>query len=46
MKQMLINQKEELNYNLGFKNILEKKLSNKNFVANAPKEVIQKEEKT
>ena len=37
--------KEELNYNLGFKNILEKKLSNKNFVSNAPKEVIQKERK-
>ena len=37
--------KEELNYNLGFKNILEKKLSNKNFVSNAPNEVIQKERK-
>ncbi|GIR97771.1 MAG: valine--tRNA ligase [Flavobacteriaceae bacterium] len=37
--------KEELNYNLGFKNILEKKLSNENFVSNAPKEVIQKERK-
>ena len=37
--------KEELNYNLVFKNILEKKLSNKNFVSNAPKEVIQKERK-
>ena len=37
--------KEELNYNLGFKNILEKKLSNENFISNAPKEVIQKERK-
>ncbi len=37
--------KEELNYNLGFKYILEKKLSNENFVSNAPKEVIQKERK-
>ena len=37
--------KEELSYNLGFKNILEKKLSNENFVSNAPKEVIQKERK-
>ena len=37
--------KEELNYNLGFKNILEKNLSNENFVSNAPKEVIQKERK-
>ena len=37
--------KEELNYNLGFKNILEKKLSNENFVSNAPEEVIQKERK-
>ena len=37
--------KEELNYNLGFKNILEKKLSNENFVSNAPDEVIQKERK-
>ena len=37
--------KEELNYNLGFKNILEKKLSNENFVSNAPNEVIQKERK-
>ena len=37
--------KEELKYNLGFKNILEKKLSNENFVSNAPKEVIQKERK-
>ena len=37
--------KEELNYNLGFKNILEKKFSNENFVSNAPKEVIQKERK-
>ena len=37
--------KEELNYNLGFKNILEKKLSNENFVSNAPQDVIQKERK-
>ena len=37
--------KEELNYNIGFKNILEKKLSNENFVSNAPDEVIQKERK-
>ena len=37
--------KEELNYNLGFKNILEKKLSNENFVSNAPDAVIQKERK-
>ena len=37
--------KEELNYNLGFKNSLENKLSNKNFVLNAPKEVVLKERK-
>ena len=37
--------KEELNYNLGFKTILEKKLSNENFISNAPKEVIVNERK-
>ncbi len=44
--EMDINKlKEELKYNLGFKNILEKKLFNQNFISNAPKEVIQKERK-
>ena len=37
--------KEDLNYNIGFKNILEKKLSNKKFVDNAPKDVVENEKK-
>ena len=32
-----------MEYNLGFKKILEKKLSNENFVNNAPEKVIQNE---
>ena len=35
--------KDDLDYNIGFKNILEKKLSNKKFVDNAPKQVIENE---
>ena len=37
--------KESLDYNIGFKKILEKKLSNKNFVDNAPKNVVDNEKK-
>ena len=37
--------KEDLDYNIGFKNILEKKLSNKKFVDNAPNQVIENEKK-
>ena len=37
--------KESLDYNIGFKKILEKKLSNKNFVDNAPKIVVDNEKK-
>ena len=36
---------EDLDYNIGFKNILEKKLSNKKFVDNAPKQVVENEKK-
>jgi valyl-tRNA synthetase len=36
---------EDLDYNIGFKNILEKKLSNKKFVENAPKQVVENEKK-
>ena len=32
-------------YNIGFKKILEKKLSNKNFIDNAPKIVVDNEKK-
>ena len=35
--------RKALDYNLGFKNIIEKKLSNSKFVENAPKNVIQVE---
>ena len=35
--------RKALDYNLGFKNIIEKKLSNSKFVENAPKNVIQGE---
>ena len=37
--------KESLEYNIGFKKILEKKISNKNFVDNAPKTVVDNEKK-
>ncbi len=37
--------KESLDYNIGFKKILEKKLSNKNFIDNAPKIVVDNEKK-
>ena len=37
--------KESLDYNIGFKKILEKKLSNKNFVDNAPKIIVDNEKK-
>ena len=37
--------KESLDYNIGFKKILEKKLSNKSFVDNAPKNVVDNEKK-
>ena len=36
---------EELNYNTGFLNAVMKKLSNENFVKNAPAAVVEKEEK-
>ncbi len=41
----ILNVKEDLDYNIGFKNILEKKLSNKKFVDNAPNQVIENEKK-
>ena len=37
--------KESLDYNIGFKKILEKKLSNKNFIDNAPKIIVDNEKK-
>jgi len=37
--------KNELDYNVGFLNSVEKKLSNKRFVDNAPKDVIEIEKK-
>ena len=37
--------KESLDYNIGFKKILEIKLSNRNFVDNAPKNVVDNEKK-
>ena len=39
----IIELKKDLEYNLGFKKILEKKLSNEKFVNNAPEKVIQNE---
>jgi len=39
----IIELKKDLEYNLGFKKILEKKLSNEKFVNNAPENVIQNE---
>ncbi|MAR63228.1 MAG: valine--tRNA ligase [Flavobacteriaceae bacterium] len=39
----IIELKKDFEYNLGFKKILEKKLSNENFVNNAPEKVIQNE---
>ena len=41
----ILKVKEDLDYNIGFKNILEKKLSNKKFVDNAPNQVIENEKK-
>ena len=41
----ILKVKEDLDYNIGFKNILEKKLSNKKFVDNAPYQVIENEKK-
>ena len=41
----ILKVKEDLDYNIGFKNILEKKLSNKKFVENAPNQVIENEKK-
>ena len=41
----ILKVKEDLDYNIGFKNILEKKLSNKKFVNNAPNQVIENEKK-
>ena len=41
----ILKVKEDLDYNIGFKNILEKKLSNKKFVDNAPNQVIENERK-
>ena len=35
--------KRQLDYNLGFKDIIEKKLSNSKFIKNAPDNVIQGE---
>ena len=37
--------KDSLEYNLGFKKILEKKLSNKRFIENAPQAVVDNEMK-
>ena len=39
----IIELNKDLNYNLGFKKILEKKLSNEKFVNNAPEKVVQNE---
>ena len=39
----IIELNKDLEYNLGFKKILENKLSNKKFVNNAPEKVIQNE---
>ena len=39
----IVELKKDFEYNLGFKKILEKKLSNENFVNNAPEKVIQNE---
>ena len=44
-KADILKVKEDLDYNIGFKNILEKKLSNKKFVDNAPNQVIENEKK-
>ena len=41
----ILKVKEDLDYNIGFKNILEKKLKNKKFVDNAPNQVIENEKK-
>jgi len=41
----ILKVKEDLDYNIGFKNILEKKLSNKKFIENAPNQVIENEKK-
>ena len=41
----ILKVKEDLDYNIGFKKILEKKLSNKKFVENAPNQVIENEKK-
>ena len=41
----ILKVKEDLDYNIGFKNILEIKLSNKKFVDNAPNQVIENEKK-
>ena len=41
----IINLEKSLEYNLGFKMIIEKKLSNEKFVNNAPENVIQNERK-
>ena len=41
----ILKVKEDLDYNIGFKNILEKKLSNKKFIDNAPNQVIENEKK-
>ena len=37
--------KKELNYQEGFLNIINNKLSNNNFLKNAPKELVKKEKK-
>ena len=41
----ILKVKEDLDYNIGLKNILEKKLSNKKFIDNAPDQVIENEKK-
>ena len=41
----ILKVKEDLDYNIGFKKILEKKLSNKKFIENAPNQVIENEKK-
>ena len=44
-RDLLDNQKlnKELEYNIGFLKSVDSKLKNKNFISNAPKEIIDKE---
>jgi len=45
VQEEIIKLEDELDYNIGFLNSVEKKLSNKNFVDNAPENVIEIEKK-